>query len=720
MHAVFETTGALMRLLEKVLKVNLHVEGMENVVENPTLFVVNHFTRAETFLIPYVLHKHKQMHARSLAHESLFQGLFGSYLRSMGTLPMHEPLRNQTIIGDLLTGRANWVIYPEGVMVKNKKIFQHGRFMVDAPTWKGPPHTGAAVLALMTETVKHDIAAAREAGNADVMLHYRTTYDFADVDDVSKLNTVITPVNITYYPLRPGKNLLSDIVGLLAKRLPARLDEELKTEGKILFSDTDVSIYFAPPIDVALEVGPTLALSEKYHAFTRFLPKNTLTVALRKKQLTRRFMREIYTKTQIHIDHLFCMGLRALKVETIKEEDFRRALYLSAVEIGKMEKKRTHPTLRKNILSVIADECYHPYESICRLAEKEGVLVKKAGALHLNKAALNPIDIPFHDVRLKNVTGVVANELEPLRDVVGVIQRNVNLSGKTLRSRVVEVLSDGDIGRFEDDYAAYCDKDLSKPPSVGRPFFLKSHDRSIGVVLSHGYLAAPAEIRPMAEYLFEKGYSVYGPCLPGMGTAPRQLADVSWEDWVQCYDRAYAAVRNYCDNVFVGGFSAGGLLALLAAARRPHAVKGVFCINSPLALKDVRSHLAPLGLTWNELLDRFHISGGKFEFVDHHTENPQINYTVNYLKGLNELAHLMSQCRKMLTRVIAPALVIQGKNDPAIDPKSATIISSSIRSDKREIVNLESDGHVIVLKEGREKVFEIAHRFISDTMSLCS
>ena len=55
---VFKATAAMIGTLTKVLKFSINVEGLENISDRPTLFVVNHFTRMETFIVPYVLHKH--------------------------------------------------------------------------------------------------------------------------------------------------------------------------------------------------------------------------------------------------------------------------------------------------------------------------------------------------------------------------------------------------------------------------------------------------------------------------------------------------------------------------------------------------------------------------------------------------------------------------------------------------------------------------------------
>ena len=66
------------------------------------------------------------------------------------------------IVKTLLTGEAAWVIYPEGRMVKNKKIMEKGRFMISYAGGKRPPHTGAATLALRTEFYRQRLLKLRD------------------------------------------------------------------------------------------------------------------------------------------------------------------------------------------------------------------------------------------------------------------------------------------------------------------------------------------------------------------------------------------------------------------------------------------------------------------------------------------------------------------------------------------------------------------------------
>ena len=48
----------------------------------------------------------------------------------------------------------------------------------------------------------------------------------------------------------------------------------------------------------------------------------------------------------------------------------------------------------------------------------------------------------------------------------------------------------------------------------------KGANKSIGILLVHGFTGSPASMRPWAEYLNQHGYTVTVPLLPGHGTRP--------------------------------------------------------------------------------------------------------------------------------------------------------------------------------------------------------
>lgn len=711
---VFKTTSAMIGLLERFLKLSIHVEGLENISDRPTLFVVNHFTRMETFIVPYVLDKHTDKPLRALADAKLFKGLFGEYLRRMGAYSTREPLRNRMIIGDLVTGRHDWVIFPEGVMVKSKKVVHHGRLQMTTLRQKRRPHTGAAVLALKAALVRERFLSACHEENKEILEELEERYGLEQEMCLISPGIVITPVNITFYPLRPNDNTISRIATSLVKDIPEHLLEELKTEGSMLLHHTDMTIYFSPAIEVDEYLSRPVARLRGLPLLTETQREN-LVLSTQRWPLTSRFMNIIYSTTAINMDHLFCIGLRELKTDCIRIEDFHRALYLAAMTIHEHDNRRIHSTLYNKLIRIVADEVHEPLEDIYELAKREGIVVRKNGAYHVARRKLTQA-AALETVRLRGTTKVIANEVEPLSFAVQAVDRYVNMSPKRMRNELVRRLSESDIAHFESEYALYYKTGLSKAPAIGRPFFLRAPQSTTGILLCHGYLAAPEEMRPMGEFLHEAGYTVYGARLQGFGTSPDQLREVSWKDWLVSFNRAYAILRNCCDRIILCGFSAGALLVLLNAATKSRGVlESIVCIDTPLILMNRHAcTIAPAALGLNRMMKKMGLGGTILSSIENRSETPDINYPVNYLEGVRELCNLMSVCRDHLPEVVTPCLIIHGSADPVADPESADVIYKTVSSPVKKQVTVDADFHNLVQKEGREKIFQHVLDFIHE------
>ena len=96
----------------------------------------------------------------------------------------------------------------------------------------------------------------------------------------------------------------------------------------------------------------------------------------------------------------------------------------------------------------------------------------------------------------------------------------------------------------------------------------------IGVLLVHGFTGCPASMRPMGEWLAERGISSVGPRLAGHGTSWNDLETTTWQDWEREAEDGLSDLAGRCGDVIVVGLSMGGALALHLAAK--HAER-LFC-----------------------------------------------------------------------------------------------------------------------------------------------
>lgn len=694
-------TGATLSAIESVMKGKITVQGQHNIPAGPVLFVANHFTRSETFILPYIIDRYARRTALSLAHWSLFVGLFGDFLRAIGALSTRHPGIKGRMVADLLTGRDDWLIYPEGAMIKNKKVWANGRFHLETPDRSGSPHTGSAVIALQTLIHREIYRRARRENDHDALDWYDAVYGLTG-DLPPALH--IVPINISYYPIRPGPNVVWRLAKRFMKKLPASLDEELLIEGNLLFKNTDISIYFGKSIDL-----------ERYHTLIEpgvagLHPADNQAIkgiidAL-KHRVTHRLMSEIYTRLTINFDHLFCSTLRHLRHDRVTRSDLDAMVYLAARDIQSRGQRRIHHTIDGSLLGLLTDQPNPARESIAKLATSAGVLAVQGDDLLIDQVAMHRVH-HFSQVRLKNPLSVIANELEPLREAIAAVRTAAHLPHAHLRQRVVQQLMAEDVIDYERDRGLAMNAGLEpKPREIGEPFLLDHPHADVGIVLSHGYLAAPAEVRAMAEHLHGAGFIVYCPRLSGHGTTPTQLDGPTWRDWMACYDRGYAIVKHRCRHVIVAGFSAGALLALSVAARRARCVIGCLAINPALHLTSASSRLVPPVMAWNDLLRTLRIPILRHESVVNRPQYPDVNYDRNPLRGVRELLRLQRQVDGRLGDITVPTLVLQADRDPVVDPRWSERLVKRIAADEVDYAPMAFTHHGILRGEGCDMVFE--------------
>jgi esterase/lipase/1-acyl-sn-glycerol-3-phosphate acyltransferase len=707
----YKATALGMSVLKRLLGLKVRVSGTESLVPRTTLFVANHFTRIETFLIPYVIHEYAGREVRSLGTHSVFKGLFGRYFEALGGMSTRHPRRNRTIIRELMTGHSDWIIYPEGGLIKNKKVVHRGRLHLDHPERDGPPHTGAAMMALKAQMSKRrylDACAEDDLGRID---YYEECYGLTGPEEVCPDGIVVVPVTLTFYPMRPTRNFLNRLAKYFVRELDPRIDEELQVEGSILFKGAEICVHFGEPLEVSDYLGRVTEVARRFMGMFSEGSRTDLFLRKQAKRLTDACMRSIYGNLEINFDHLFSYGLRAHEGDRIAVDDLRAALYLAAAELASADGVRLHPSMTNGITTLVTGGPYPPWDNVVGLAASEGVLKRDDEHFTVDREALHE-DHAFHNIRLEKMMQVIANELEPVRRAVDAVRRHVNLSTDEIRNLTSQVLRKREEQVYERDYATAFHPQESKEKDQGEPYFLEAKGADTGVVLAHGYLASPRQVRLLAQHLQAEGISVYAVRLPGHGTAPEQLTEVRWEDWLDCVARGAGLVRQHCSQVVAGGFSLGGALALVLAARLRERLDGVFSLNAPVKLRDRRAPLVGPLVRWNGAMRLIGLADGEYRFSNEETESPDTNYGFDYLKGIREVRRAGRACLRLLRDVTAPALIVQADEDPIIDPASGRLVLARLGSSDKVLTTLPFDRHLIVRDEGSEAVFALVTRFI--------
>lgn len=702
------------KALERLLKASVRVYGAENIPDGVIIFAVNHFTRLETLILPYEFYKLTGKPVMSLAYHGLFTGALGTYLDNMGAVSTKDPNRDTIIIRSLLIGDNPWLIFPEGSMIKDKKIVESGKFLIYSATGsRRPPHTGAAALALRTEFYRQRLKYL-EKNDPDLLQQQLEVFDLTSPEQVSERQTLLVPVNITYYPIRSRQNAIEKIASYLVKDIPDRIVEELQTEGTMLLSGVHIDITFDKPIVIRPLLNKSI-IKKDIGTPRPILPDDLLPSRpmMRRiaSKLTREVMASIYRNTMVNYDHLIANILHYYPRERLSLFSLAERLYLAAETVTKLKSIRFHSSLLQDQCVQLCRNYHKILEDFLEVAKQSGAVEMKGDVIRKSKGARKAL-FDFHSIRQENPYQVILNEVEFLRPLTRKLRLIAELPpwlmSWRLRRRFLRIAKQ----EFAADYETYRREDESKPKHIGAPAFYRKLRPKAGVLLVHGYLAAPEEVRPLAEYLHQQGYTVFAPRLRGHGTSPEDLALRTWQDWLQSVERGYMILANSCEDVVLGGFSMGAGLALLAATNMLYKVRAVFAINCAMRLRKRTAKLAPAVVLWNKLVDRLVKDEGRWHFVPNEPENPHINYLRNPISGVKELMELMDQLSARLDLIKVPALLIQASEDPVVHPEGSKQVYEGLGSEDKELIMFNSDRHGILRGELSQRLFIRIKEFI--------
>ncbi|MFO7885131.1 MAG: alpha/beta fold hydrolase [Desulfobacteraceae bacterium] len=724
-------SGYSLKAFSGFSRARITVHGSENIPENHSLiFTANHFTRIETVLLPIHINELTKKPVWSLAAAELFTESSSKILENLGAVSTKDPDRDLLIVKTLITGDASWVVFPEGMMVKNKKMINNNEFQLVSDTAVEKPHTGAATIALRTEFYRQRLKRMEQL-NMEEFNRLVDIFEIKSPDAVFQKQTFIVPVNITYYPVRAKKNMLTSIALNLMEKPSDRVIEELMTEGTMLLSGVDVDVRIGQPI----EIGPYL-----HHPLIESDLTSKRKIEFDDKLSSRPVMREfsfdimydymssVYLMTTLNFDHVFATILKYYPENTgafeknceLDEFDFKSRVYLALSGDVLKSDNYLHKSLGQNQIHILTDDRFKRYYDFMQTALSTGVVRLENKKIYKNQSVIDA-DTEFHAIRIKNPVAVMANEVEPLVQIHSYLKNIAEKPCDEIKHLLAEAIEKKARQDFETDYNEFYIKNESKPKLKGRPILMKNETVSRGgILLIHGYMASPAEMKPLGEYFFEKGYTVYIPRLKGHGTAPEDLAETKYTQWIESVEEGYILLRSLGDSIFVGGFSTGAGLALDLASR-VDCIQAVFAVSPPMKLNDFGTNFVSAVDIWNQMMKKAHLKGLAREFVKNSSENPDINYLRNPVSGVRQLEQFMEALEDRLTSIKTPVLVIQSRKDPVVNPEGTRKLFETLGSDCREYFLFDFDRHGILLGSGVLRVYRVIADFVDavEEKSLC-
>ncbi|MDP9139136.1 MAG: alpha/beta fold hydrolase, partial [Pseudomonadota bacterium] len=724
-EALYQWCVRAFSLARRRLGINIKVHNADQHIKAGQIFLFNHFARFETIIPQYFIYQATGAYCRCVATHKLFLGneKFASFLRSCGAVPNDLPGLLPFLAAEILRGRKV-IFFPEGGMIKDRNVaVEDGK-----PGFLHPPpfrhRQGAAALALMLEIFKQRILTVHAAGETDRLERWVRALGLQDIDALvtaATQPTLVVPANITFYPIHTSDNFLRRAAELFGRDLSEEAKEELLIEGNLVLKRTDMDIRFGEPIhpQVKWSVLDRFLLDQVFEHIdsldemfavnrraSRWLDRMIAVTMRRRTQALRdRCMVQMYSRLTVNLSHLASRLILALFDHGVTE----------------ITHDRLHGLLYLTLKRIQQEPSLHLHRSLIDPEDYRGILAGnnrlwaqfRGAAVAANLIAVNDTVYRFlpalrrknagRDPRLENIIQVYANELAPLLLACRIVDRIAKPGAELTQAERGRLLFDDEkrchsVAREAFSRARHLAINGQETASEsGEPYLLvPGVARKLGVVLVHGFLASPAELRPFGERLAAAGHPVIGVRLSGHGTSPWDLRERAWQDWLGSVKRGYEIMLDLAERVCLVGFSTGGSLALLLAADSPQRLAGVVAVSPPLRFNNRNLVFVPVIHGINRLAGWVSAEEGIMPFRVNPSEHPHINYRHVPIRGLFELRRAADELYRRLPDVRCPARILHATEDPIVDPTSARRIHDRMGSADKTLEPIQSDRHGIL------------------------
>ena len=237
----------------------------------------------------------------------------------------------------------------------------------------------------------------------------------------------------------------------------------------------------------------------------------------------------------------------------------------------------------------------------------------------------------------------------------------------------------------------------------------------LGCLVVHGFASSPGEVRWLAAFLADAGFTTLAPRLPGHGTDPRDLRHVLRRDWITALLDAYSVLRAQCEQVVLVGHSMGGLLSLRLSLETD--VAGVAVLASPVRFESRLIHYArwlKYVLPYTDQTDRGPL-GDIVRAEQARRGEPalgRIRYDRWATAAVAQVYALSQEVDALLPQIRAPLMLVYSEGDETAPPTNGEHIYSRVGSTDKTLITLKSSGHNLPVDIERDTTFARTLEFV--------
>lgn len=239
------------------------------------------------------------------------------------------------------------------------------------------------------------------------------------------------------------------------------------------------------------------------------------------------------------------------------------------------------------------------------------------------------------------------------------------------------------------------------------------HGRAPCVVAFHGFTGTTCELRPMLDVLAERGFAVRAPLLPGHGSHPGELQDVTFDDLVAEMERELKDARAQHGHVVLAGFSLGSLVAMELAARRPEGLLGLVLLGNALTLGPALG--AALGFVdrrgW-KVPDWYLLKLWSSDIRDPEQRKRVSAYDRDPLRAALEVYRAGERVRPRLGLIECPTLVLHGALDRVCPASNVALVAEALGTREVRTRIYAQSAHLVAADHDRAAVADTVASFV--------
>jgi carboxylesterase len=226
-----------------------------------------------------------------------------------------------------------------------------------------------------------------------------------------------------------------------------------------------------------------------------------------------------------------------------------------------------------------------------------------------------------------------------------------------------------------------------------------------GLLLLHGFGGTPSLWSTVARASGVAGITFRAPLLPGHGTSTEDLGRTRFGDWVEAAATQVALLSQRCEQVVLGGFSAGGAVAAAVAATVP--VDGVVLVNPLLVVEpDVTELVVEADESgWGELPEP------DLDIADPAGAEGYACYDAIPTATLRSVHEHLPGVLAGLAGVTAPSLLMASRQDHVVGTDWVQVVADRLRTPP-EVVWLDRSQHVAPLDLEQDDLAAAIVRFV--------